>query len=89
MSEDEDAREIRELEPGWATLTRLPWEEARLLVGRLESEGVEAKVFPEAPEPAIGGVLPIPALDLKLHEVLVESSRLDDARKIAADIIQE
>ena len=85
----DDASEIRELEPGWASVTRLPWEEARLLAGRLESEGVPTKLFPDAPEPAIGGVLPMPALDAMLHDVLVETARLDDARKIAADIIQE
>ena len=85
----DDASEIRELQPGWTSLTRLPWEEARLLVGRLESEGVPAKVFPEAPEPAIGGVLPMPALDAMLHDILVETARLEDARTIAADIIQE
>jgi len=85
----DDASEIRELEPGWVSVTRLPWEEARLLAGRLESEGVPTKVFPDAPEPAISGVLPMPALDAMLHDVLVETARLDDARKIAADIIQE
>jgi hypothetical protein len=87
MSDDET--EISELEPGMTSLTRLPWEEARLLVGRLESEGLKAEVFPDAPEPAIGGVLPMPALDANLHDVLVETARLDDARKIAADIIRE
>ena len=85
----DDASEIRELEPGMSSVIQLPWEEARLLAGRLESEGFKAMVFPEAPEPAIGGVLPMPALDLKLHDVLVETERLDDARKIAAEIVQE
>jgi hypothetical protein len=87
MSDDES--EIRELEPGMSSIARLPWEEARLLAGRLESEGFKTKVFPEAPEPAIGGVLPMPALDLMLHDVLVETGRLDDARKVAKDIVQE
>jgi hypothetical protein len=87
MSDDES--EIMEVEPGMTSLTRLPLEEARLLVGRLESEGFKAMVFPEEPQPAVGGVLPMPALDTNLHHVLVETARLDEARKIAADIEQE
>jgi putative signal transducing protein len=87
MSDDES--EIREVEPGMTSLTRLPLEEAQLLVGRLESEGLKAMVFPEEPQPAIGGVLPMPALDSNLHDVLVETSRLDEARKIVADIDRE
>jgi hypothetical protein len=87
MSDEES--EIREVEPGMTSLTRLPLEEAQLLVGRLESEGLKATVFPEEPRPAIGGVLPMPALDSNLHDVLVETSRLDEARKIVADIDRE
>jgi hypothetical protein len=87
MSDDE--AEIREVEPGMTSLTRLPLEEAQLLVGRLESEGLKAMVFPEEPQPAIGGVLPMPALDSNLHDVLVETDHLDEARKIVADIDRE
>jgi hypothetical protein len=84
----DDGSEIEELEPGTTSIAQLPWEEARLLVGRLESEGIRATVFPDAPEPAIGGVLPVPALDAVLHDVLVENARLDEARAIAKDILE-
>ena len=87
MSDDE--AEVREVEPGMSILTRLPLEEAQLLVGRLESEGMQSVVFPEEPRPAVGGVLPMPALDTNLHDVLVETGRLDEARKILADIDRE
>ena len=84
----DDRSEIEELEPGMTSLTRLPWEEARLLVGRLESQGLQAEVFPDPPSAVIGGVLPMPALDANLHDVLVETARLDEARAIAKDIVQ-
>jgi hypothetical protein len=84
----DDTSEVEELEPGKTSIAQLPWEEARLLAGRLESEGIPATVFPEAAEPAIGGFIPVPALDAVVHDVLVDDARAEDARAIAKDILE-
>jgi hypothetical protein len=75
-------------EPEMTSLTRLPWNEAWLLVGRLESEGLQAKVFPDHQDAVFGGAMPVPALDTNFYDVLVETARLEDARRIAKDILE-
>ncbi|MEX2457389.1 MAG: DUF2007 domain-containing protein [Actinomycetota bacterium] len=59
---------------------RLPWEEAWLLAGRLESEGIPAVVYPPDYASAYGEVL------ARGFQVLVPEGREDDARVIVADI---
>ena len=66
-------------------LCELPWAEAWLLKGRLESEGIVAAVSPDHQDSVFGSV---PTLDRDTYEVLVETTRLDDAREIAKDILE-
>jgi hypothetical protein len=87
MSDDDTT--TGEQEPEMTSLTRLPWNEAWLLVGRLESEGMQAKVFPDHQDAVFGGAMPVAGLDTNFYEVLVETARLEDARAIAKDIVQE
>lgn len=66
--------------PQTAVAERLPWEEAWLLAGRLESEGIPAVVYPPDYASAYGEVL------ARGFQVLVPEGREDDARVIVADI---
>jgi hypothetical protein len=74
---------MSEREPEMTSVCRLPWNEAWLLVGRLESEGMRARVFPDHQDAVFGGAMPVPALDTNFYDVLVETGRLDEARRIA------
>jgi hypothetical protein len=86
MSDDESQTGKK---PQMTTQTRLPWNEAWLLVGRLQSEGMAAEVYPEHQGAVFGGAMPVPALDTNFYDVLVETARIEDARQIAKGIVHE
>ena len=69
--------------PEIATLCSLPWQEAWLLAGRLESEGVRARVSPDYQFAPWGGAMPVPGLDRSAYDVLVEAGQLEEARRAA------
>jgi hypothetical protein len=75
--------------PDIVTLCSLPWEEAWLLAGRLESEGVRAKVSPDYQFSPWGGAMPVPGLDRSSYDVLVEQEQLEEARRVAAEVARE
>jgi hypothetical protein len=56
----------------------LAWEEAWLLAGRLQSEGIEASVYPPDYNSAYGQVIGV----VGTFEVLVPTDRVDDARTV-------
>ena len=62
--------------PQVAIAERLPWEEAWLLAGRLESEAIPAVVYPPDYASAYGEVL------TSGFQVLVPEDRRDEARAI-------
>jgi hypothetical protein len=70
------------------TLCELPWNDAWLMVGRLESEGMQARVSPDHQSGVFGGAMSSPTVDTEGYEVLVETARLDEARAIAKDILE-
>ena len=63
-----------------AIVTSLRWEEAWLVAGRLQSEGIPARVFPETFSVAYGRALQ-PSAD-----VVVAREDLEDAQRILAEI---
>ncbi len=67
MTEHQDPIEI-------ATLATLPWEEAWLLAGRLQSDGIEAHVYPEDQTQVYGTSL------RRSVDVVVPAASLEDAR---------
>lgn len=78
-----------------ASVAELPWEEAWLLAGRLEAEGIPARVFPESKETPISGAQAFPlssklVADIGLgrtsFQVVVPRKRLEEARAIVEQI---
>ena len=62
----------------WVALASFATEdEARLLAGRLATEGIEARIYPEFQGSYYGGSLSVPV------EVLVEEHRVLEARLVA------
>jgi hypothetical protein len=77
------------------SVAQLPWEEAWLLAGRLQAEGIPARVFPESQETPISAAQMLPSLaDLVAEvglgrtsfQVLVSKERADEARTIVDEI---
>jgi hypothetical protein len=66
--------------PEVITLVRLPFQEAKLLAGRLREEGVRAMVSDYEAT--------IRVWEQTLFDVLVEVKRADEARRIAARYLQ-
>ena len=69
-----------------ASVCRLPWEEAWLMVGRLRSEAIPALVYPDSQHgltTMYGRVYP------SYHEVIVAKDRLEDARRVVQEIAPE
>ncbi len=58
----------------------VPWEEAWLLTGRLQSDGIAARVFPDQLSVAYGRALH-PSVD-----VVVPKDQLEEAQRILAEI---
>ena len=76
-------------------IAQLPWEEAWLLAGRLQADGIDATVFPESKESLISEAqfLPIGAemageigLGRHFFQVLVPETRVKEAQKIVDEI---
>jgi hypothetical protein len=76
-------------------IAQLPWEEALLLVGRLQADGIAARVFPESKASPISEAqfLPVGAemageigLGRHFFQVLVPRNRVKDARRIVDEI---
>jgi hypothetical protein len=63
-----------------AVVTSLRWEEAWLVAGRLQSDGIDARIHPEMYSSAYGRALQ-PSAD-----VIVPIDQLDEAQKILADL---
>jgi hypothetical protein len=63
-------------DPDVESVATLPYEEAWLLAGRLRADGIEAHVFPDDLPAPFGRAL-TPTAD-----VLVHTSRLDEARRV-------
>jgi hypothetical protein len=62
-----------------ASVCRLPWEEAWLMVGRLRSEGIPALVYPQ-------DFSPFAKWHTKIFDVVVAKDRLEDARWVIRDL---
>jgi hypothetical protein len=67
-------------------LVALPLEEARLLAGRLESEGIRAVVPGDDEIPLWGASGTMPGLQQTEWVVLVETDKLEQARQIVDEI---
>jgi hypothetical protein len=76
---DRERRVAVDPHPEPEVLCRLPLEEASMLVGRLEAEGIPARVASDV------GPLVMPPVN-SLKEVLVPRSRLRDARRVLAEV---
>lgn len=66
--------------PQVAAVTRLPWEEAWLLAGRLQSEGIAASVYPPDYNSAYGETIAVG------FEVMVPEDRAADAQAVLESI---
>jgi len=66
--------------PEVVTLTRLPFQEAQLLAGRLREEGIRAMVSDYEATFRVWGQT--------LFDVLVEATQADEARRIAAEYLK-
>ena len=73
------------------TVAELPWEEAWLLAGRLQADGIAARVFPESKESPVSEAQFLPigkemageiGLGRHLFQVLVPRKRVKEARRI-------
>jgi hypothetical protein len=77
-------------EPGadgkMSELVTLPLEEAMLLAGRLESEGIRAVVPGQDQLPVWGAPGTMPGLQQTDFVVLVETDKLEQARQIVDEI---
>lgn len=78
-------------------VAQLPWEEAWLLAGRLQAEGIPARIFPESQETLISAAQALPGsadlvaevgLGRTSFQVLVSKERVDEARAIIQEISQ-
>ena len=67
-------------------LVSLPLEEARLLAGRLESEGIHAVVPGDDEIPLWGASGTMPGLQQTEWVVLVDTDQLEQARQIVDEI---
>ena len=70
--------------PEPVTLCTLAWDEAWLLAGKLNDEGIEARVNPDSLDSYTG--LGIPPMGKNGYDVVVSKDRLDDAREIAREV---
>jgi hypothetical protein len=81
--------------PEPVSVDQLPWEKAWLLAGRLQAEGIPARVFPESQETPISTAQALPLSAVLVAEVglgrtwfhvLVSRDRLDGAEAIVEEI---
>jgi hypothetical protein len=70
--------------PEPVTLCTLPWDEAWLLAGKLNDEGIEARVDPDTLAPYTG--LGIPPMGRNGYDVVVPKGRIEEAREIARGV---
>ena len=64
----------RHPDPELEVVTTLPYEEALLLAGRLNADGIEAHVWPEQPSAAFSKAV-IPESDVLVHKDHLEEAR--------------
>jgi hypothetical protein len=80
----ESAPETATPHPEPVVLCTLSWDEAWLLAGKLNDEGIESRVDPDAPTPyTVPGV---PPMGKNGYDVIVPKDRLDDAQAIARTV---